>query len=602
MAQDNVFGFGDFMRGMFTIMRKFPALRKVGKMLGKATGETPGSLGASLAVAASRWGAYPALKSETTTMSYGELHSRSNQLANRLIGDGVAPGDTVAVLMENRVELLVVVAAIAKAGAVASMVNTNQRRRALIHSLGCATPQRYVVGAELVEAFEEVRPELGELAHDAVLGVPDGELGLPQGLRDLFAESAEASVKDPAPMAKLTLGDPVFYVFTSGTTGLPKASIMEHKRWVGAGTMFGIGCLDLKPKQTIYAPLPLYHNQALTMAWSSAVATGSALAIRRKLTVSGFWEDCARHDAVAVAYIGEIPRYLLNQPPSPADRQHPVRKLVGVGMRPDIWMPFKKRFGIRDIYEYYGASELNAGFFNLMSLDRTVGFCPMPWALVDFDVADGAPRRGADGWMKKLGKGDTGLLITKVTERYKFEGYTDKEASEKKLFRDVFEAGDVWVNTGDLMFHMGYGHLQFVDRVGDTFRWKSENVSTSEVEAVAHAVETVAEATVYGVEIPGTAGRAGMVTVVAAGTLDLDNLYETLREELPSYAVPRFVRVTDSLLTTGTFKHRKVALREQAFDPSVSDEPVYVLLPKAKAYTRVDGELYAAIMAGEYAF
>ncbi|MEM9488688.1 MAG: AMP-binding protein [Myxococcota bacterium] len=437
-------------------------------------------------------------------------------------------------------------------------------------------------------------------------GEPGGE---PSGYSDLDEAARSRPQYCPAITHTLKLGDPCFYIFTSGTTGLPKASIMSHHRWAGAGRSMGVGCLRLSPGETLYAPLPLYHNQALTVGWGSAMISGAALAIRRKFSVSAFWDDCRRHNAGAIVYIGEVPRYLFNRPPRPDDRSHQVRRAVGLGLRNDIWRQFKQRFGVEEVYELYAASELNLAFVNVLNLDCTVGICPLPWALVQYDSDSGEPVRDSRGQMVRAARGEVGLLLAKVTRRYKFEGYTDEAATERKLFRNVFKEGDEWVNSGDLMRNIGFGHLQFVDRIGDTFRWKSENVATGEVERIIHGLPAVTESTVYGVEVPGTVGRAGMAAIVASAgqgaapaEFDLGALLDHLRTQLPAYAVPVFVRITDTLQVTGTFKHRKVELRKQGYDPSASSDPIYVLLPRAAAYQSLTAELYQRICAGEVGF
>jgi citronellyl-CoA synthetase len=399
------------------------------------------------------------------------------------------------------------------------------------------------------------------------------------------------------------LADACFYIFTSGTTGLPKASILSHERWLKAATGFGEACLDLGPGDTVYAPLPLYHNLGLTIAWGSALYTGAAVAIRRKFSASAFWDDCRRHRATAFVYIGEIPRYLLNQPPGARDRQHTVRRILGVGLRPELWQQMKSRFGIDEIYEIYAASEMNVSFLNLLNLDQTVGFCPMRWAIVAFDVERGEPVRNARGRLVRVRKGEVGLLLTKVTPRYRFEGYTDAGASARKLLHGVFRKRDVWFDTGDLMRDIGFGHLQFVDRVGDTFRWKSENVSTTEVEQVISAIAGVAECAVYGVEVPGMPGRAGMATLVPAPggdglRLDPEPVRARLDAALPGYAVPVFLRIADSLTTTGTFKHRKAALRDQGYDPARVRDPLFVRLPDRAAYVPLTPEIHDRIHQG----
>jgi citronellyl-CoA synthetase len=579
------------------------------------------SLGRALERSAARHPDATCIKHEHGEISYAAFNRWVNRIAHHLLASGVRRGHAVAILMENRPGLLAVTAAVTKLGAVAALLNTQQRRHVLAHSLTCFEPRLYVVGAELAGAFDEVRSDIGNPAPAAVRLVRDGSVidraadhagdalapgPASQGRAgyvDLDQAIAAQPSHDPPTTAAVRLADACFYIFTSGTTGLPKASILSHERWLKAATGFGEACLDLGPGDTVYAPLPLYHNLGLTVAWGSALYTGAAVAIRRKFSAGAFWDDCRRHRATAFVYIGEIPRYLLNQPPAARDRQHMVRRILGVGLRPELWEQMKRRFGIDEIYEIYAASEMNVSFINLLNLDQTVGFCPMRWAIVAFDVERGEPVRSARGRLIRARRGEVGLLITKVTRRYRFEGYTDADASARKLLHGVFRRRDVWFDSGDLMRDIGFGHLQFVDRVGDTFRWKSENVSTTEVEQVISAIAGVAECAVYGVEVPGMPGRAGMATLVLApGGEGLRHDPEPVRARtdaaLPGYAVPVFLRIADSLTTTGTFKHRKAALRDQGYDPARVRDPLFVRLPDRAAYVPLTPEIHDRIRQG----
>jgi citronellyl-CoA synthetase len=426
-----------------------------------------------------------------------------------------------------------------------------------------------------------------------------------RGCASTTARAPLPAPSTPAALANVRLGDPCFYIYTSGTTGLPKASIMSHNRWTKAAGAFGMSAMALTEKDVLYLALPLYHNNALTVAWASATAGGSALAIRRKFSVSHFWEDVRKFRATAFVYIGELCRYLLNQEPRPDDRNHGVRRICGNGLRPDIWKAFKTRFGIDEVYEFYAASEGNIAFVNLLNVDCTVGLCPAPYALVRYDIDRDEPVRGPDGHMIRVGRGEIGLLIAEVSERYAFDGYTDKAASEKKLFRDVFRKGDVWFNSGDLLRDQGFRHAQFIDRVGDTFRWKGENVSTNEVAEALNMFPQVAESTVYGVQIPGGDGRCGMAALVLrcqAHELDLSAFTRHVESQLPAYARPVFLRVRPELEVTGTFKQMKSDLRRQGFDVSLVDEPLFFMPPRQTNYVPLTGDQYRAITNGELLF
>jgi citronellyl-CoA synthetase len=541
-----------------------------------------------------------ALLFEDRRYSHRELNQAANRWSSVLAARGVKKGDVVTVLLENRPELLFAVSGIVKLGAIAATINTRQRGKVLEHSFKVAKAKAFVVGEELWENFAEIRGAIEGTSAESVFWVRDGasKTAVPAQATDADQPLATASTATPPGLAMVSLGDPCFYVYTSGTTGLPKASIMSHMRWVKAAGAFGNAALALKPSDTLYVPLPFYHNNALTVAWGSAATTGAALAMRRKFSVSNFWDDVRGFRATAFVYIGELCRYLLNQPEKPGDRFHTVTRMCGNGLRPDIWKQFKQRFGIDEVYEFYAASEGNVAFVNLFNLDCTVGFCPAPYALVKYDIDRDEPVRDAQGHLIPVGRGEIGLLIAEVSERYAFDGYTDKGASEKKLLRNVFQPGDAWFNSGDLLRDQGFKHAQFIDRVGDTFRWKGENVSTNEVAEVINGFPQIAESTLYGVQVPGADGRAGMASLVIKGPVDafdFSGFAQHVRSQLPPYAWPLFLRIQPELEVTGTFKQIKSELRKQGFDPQLVHDPLFVMPPKQAGYVQLTAELHKAI-------
>jgi citronellyl-CoA synthetase len=546
-----------------------------------------------------------ALLYEDRRVTHRELDAQAARVAGYLASRGLGKGDAVAIFVENRPELLFAVAGAVRLGAIAAVINTRQRRNVLRHSFALCGARHFVVGEELWDAFAEVRGELGDAGADRVLWLPDDGGGpAPADAVDATVALAAAPDGPTAAEAGVRLGDPCFYIYTSGTTGLPKASIMSHFRWVKAAGAFGLSALDLGADEVLYCPLPFYHNNALTVSWAAAAVSGAALAMRRRFSATHFWDDVRRYHATAFCYIGELCRYLMNQPARPDDADNPVRRIVGNGLRPDIWKAFKQRFGIDEVYEFYAASEGNIAFVNLLNLDCTVGLCPAPYALVRYDIERDEPVRAADGHLQRVGRGEVGLLIAEVSDKYAFDGYTDRTATEKKLLRDVFRPGDVWFNSGDLLRDLGFRHAQFVDRVGDTFRWRGENVSTNEVAEVLATFPAIAEATVYGVQVPGTEGRAGMAALVLrdGGELDFAALAEHVCSQLPGYAVPVFLRVRRELEVTSTFKQMKGELRKDGYDPSRTGEPVYVMLPHTGRYAPLDAEVLARIEAGTAGF
>lgn len=567
--------FTDLMKALPKLVPDTPAMAKGAIGLATVKANTPNSVGHVFQKAAHKHPERPFIRFGTAELSYGEANATVNRYAAVLSGYGVGEGSVVGILASNRPDTLLVALAAAKLGAIAGMLNYNQRGEVLNHSQKLLDSTVLVVGSESAEALSTV-PATD--LRGVVLGLPNGD-GRPLPYPNLAELAGKASAQDPPQCAQVLAKQKAFYIFTSGTTGMPKASTMSHLRWLKS--MTGIGGLGvrLKGTDTLYCCLPLYHNNALTVSLSSVLAAGATLALGKSFSVSRFWDDVVQTRSTAFVYIGELCRYLLNAPERPAEKQHHVRVIVGNGLRPEIWHEFSQRFGIKRIAEFYGASECNLAFINALNIDRTAGVTPLPFAVVAYDQATERPARDAGGRLRRVRTGEVGLLITKITTRAPFDGYTDPDATERKVIRDAFKAGDAWFNTGDLVRKQGWNHVSFADRLGDTFRWKGENVATTEVEAALSEFAGVEQAVVYGVAVPGTDGKAGMAAVKLAegAAFDGPGLAAHLTRSLPSYAVPLFVRLIDEVEQTSTFKSRKVDLRDQGYDPAKVSDPVYVL-------------------------
>lgn len=537
----------------------------------------------------------PFLRFLGTEVSYGEANLRANRVAAILKNHGVTRGDTVGVCMTNRTEVMLAILGAAKAGASVGLLNHHQRGDVLDHSQKIIESKVVLAGAECAETVNSIPREdwSGTLiAVSSPVDLPQRGLiagDRPESMSDLtWLEDELAALEDSVgetdfPDAAQTVGtETAYYIFTSGTTGLPKASTMSHYRWNRALAGFGLSGVRLKKDDVLLCPLPMYHNNALTVGLGCVLAAGACMAIEEHFSASKFWDQARASGATAAIYIGEICRYLLNQEPGPGDRDHSIRVMTGNGLRPEIWDQFTERFGIDRICEFYAASECNIAFVNAFNVPRSTGYCPMDFAIVDYDPETGEPRRGADGRLSKVGKGGVGLLLSGISASQPFDGYTDPEATEKKIVRDAFADGDAWFISGDLMMNQGLKHASFVDRLGDTFRWKGENVATTEVEAAVGTQPGVDQAVVYGVPVTGADGKAGMAAIRLHDSAEFDGqaMADALRKSLPAYAVPAFIRLSAELEHTSTFKSRKTELREQAFDTSAFDEPVYVLTKK----------------------
>jgi len=604
---EGLISLSDYLKGWLPLVWRLPTILQNRKQVVNVGTENRESWGSMLEENAAKFPDNPAIKSEEACLNYREYNAAVNRCANFFISEGLKKGDVANVCLENRPELLIVYSAMAKIGAVNSMINTNLRRDSLRHCLTRHPAKIYIVGEEVIDAFEEVLGDLALRPDQKLYYLADkGQKPAPDGFTDLNTVVKDADVDNPATTATVTPADTIAFVFTSGTTGgVPKAAVIKHARLVRSMYFNGKIVLNLKPQDTLYVPLPFFHTNALALSWPTVFANGSAVAIRRKFSVSNFWSDVRKYNATAWCYIGELCRYLMNQTSRPDDRDNPLTKIIGNGLRPDIWHDFKNRFGISKIYEIYGAAESNLYFVNLLNLDCTVGRCSLPYAIVKYDIDDNTAIRDEKGFMQKIEVGETGLLLGEISESNPFVGYTSEQATESKILRDVFQEGDAWFNTGDLLRNIGYGHTQFVDRTGDTFRWKGENVSTTEVEKVADMFPQISLSAVYGALMPGGDGRAGMISIVpesGVDSFDIKNLADFFQSALPSYAVPKFVRIQKELEYTSTHKIKKVNLKKEGFNINKVKDPLFVLLPGASEYQPLTRDIYAKIMAGEYRF
>lgn len=605
-SQNDMITWRMMLRKVPAIVRALPRVVRGMRAANVTDPEQPCGLGWHFEQATLRNPQGTALLYGDRVISYTEANQQANRIARHLQEKGIGKGDVVAMFIENRPELLLSVLAVAKLGGVCAMLNTAQTHGALVHSLTLVSPAAILVGAELVAAYEAVRDQVAIPAQRSWFVAEQQGAAVPEGYSDLMAASAECPVENLASAAQIFFNDPCFYIYTSGTTGLPKAGIMKHGRWTKTAISFGRIALDMGPDDVLYCTLPLYHATGLCVCWGSAVVGASGFAIRRKFSASQFWGDVRRFEATTLGYVGELCRYLLDQPASENDRDHRATKMVGNGLRPGVWAQFKARYGVEHVCELYAASDGNIGFTNVLNFDNTVGFCLQHWALVDYGHDTGEPLRGSDGFMHKVKKGGQGLLLARIDEKSPYDGYTDPEKNRKVILTDVFEKGDRYFNTGDLVRSIGFGHAQFVDRLGDTYRWKGENVSTTEVENVLLQHPQIAEAVAYGVEIENTNGRAGMVAITPSeslAALDMRELLQFAHGQLPHYAVPLFLRIKVKMETTGTFKYQKVRLKEEAFDPDkAGNDPVYAWLPGSDCYVPVTGQLLAQIQGGHFRY
>jgi citronellyl-CoA synthetase len=589
-------------------LAQVPTLLKVARELKPRPLDTRDCMAARFEATVNRYAERPAIIFEGRTLSWRELNALANRYARCLKALGLKRGDAVSVMMENRIEFVATLVALNKLGLGAALINTNLTGRPLTHCLSITGSSVCIFGEERLEAIASVRdkPELQDIG--AYLFVPDsGTTPCPAWSRDLREEAEDESTENPADTGENTLGQDALYIFTSGTTGLPKAAVVSNRRLILTGGLSYRAGLQCDEKDCIYLCLPLYHGTGLFLGMGAAFLSGATMFVRRKFSASNFLPEVREHGATCFIYIGELCRYLLQTPVQQDDHQNPLTKVMGNGLRPDVWHEFKDRFGIQRVAEFYGASEGNVGFVNMLNKDCTVGTTAIPLALVKYDVDADEIVRDSQGRCIRVERGEPGLLLGKITEKTEFEGYTSEEATESKVLRGAFEDGDAWFNTGDLLrtvdvgFALGMTHYQFVDRVGDTFRWKSENVSTNEVGEIINGHPQVAICNVYGVDVPRADGKAGMAALTLAedvDELDLESFAAHINRELPPYARPVFLRILREMDTTGTFKMVKGDLRKQAYDPDLVEDALYVMKPGAAVYEALSADFAEQIKAG----
>jgi fatty-acyl-CoA synthase len=552
---------------------------------------------------AERFGAAPALLSADAALSYRDLAAACHRYARWGLARGLSRGDTVCLVMANCPDYMAIWLGLSGIGTTVALINTNLRGELLAHSLNLVAPRYVIAGASLSEAVRTVRPLLAPGVECWVSGAGGGDLPrLDEAIAGLPGEALRADEVHPP-----ALEDRALCIYTSGTTGLPKAANVSHSRLMQWSHWFA-GLLDIQPVDRMYDCLPMYHSVGGVVATGATLVGGGAVVLRERFSASSFWKDVVAERCTLFQYIGELCRYLLASPPQQEASRHALRLACGNGLRADVWREFQQRFRIPQIVEYYAATEGNFSLYNCEGRPGAIGRIPpflahrVPVALVKFDLEAAAPARDASGHCVRCAPHEPGEALGQIhgaNGATRFEGYTDQAASASKILRDVFAPGDAWYRTGDLMRQDEQGFFYFVDRVGDTFRWKGENVSTTEVAGVIAACPGVADAAVYGVGVPGTEGRAGMAALVAVPDFDLGELRRALVARLPDYARPLFIRIVTAIELTGTFKLRKQELALEGYDPSRVRDALYMDDAARGAYVPLDGELQALLAAGK---
>jgi fatty-acyl-CoA synthase len=544
----------------------------------------------------------PALISDTTELNYRDLADRINRYARWALSAGIEPGATVSLFMPGGPDYIAAWLGITKVGGVAALINPKLVGQSLAHCLNVADADQIILAEDLAGVFDTAVPHLkrtpkiwrhGDVAAAASI--------------DLALAKMDGAALSSTERRGTTINDRALLIYTSGTTGLPKAASISHRRILNWGGWFA-GLTNAALDDRLYNCLPLCHSVGGIVAPCSMLAAGASVFLAEKFSIERFWRDIVHQDCTLFQYIGELCRYLLKAPPSELERRHRLRLACGNGLRGDIWEAFQARFNIPHILEFYAATEGNFSLYNVEGKPGAIGRIPaflahrFPAAIIRVDAELGTPIRSADGLCIPCARGEAGEAMGRIGTANeaggRFEGYTDAGETENKILRNVLAPGDAWFRTGDLMTRDDSGYFRFVDRLGDTFRWKGENVATSEVNDAVAQCPGVVDAATYGVKLPGTDGRAGMVAIVADDGFDLAELRNDLSRRLPAYACPVLVRICATLDSTETFKQKKHELVREGFDPARVKDPLFFLDVNSGFYRPIDADAHARLMNG----
>ena len=568
------------------------------------------SVGSVLEKQAARYSKKPLILFEGRTITYKEFNESANQYANFFKSKGFVKGDIVALLMDNRAEFLIVHAGLAKIGVVPALINNNIKGRVLAHAVNIAEAKAIILGHEFLKEYQEIASEIKLHAPgDIFVECERQNINLPKDYQDLDSILKKQSTVNPEVVPPISSKDTLEYIYTSGTTGMPKATVLKHQKWLQLGYAAGGYSLQAISNDVQYLCLPLYHNSGINIAWATTLVHGGTLAMRRKFSASAFWDDVRKYNATIMIYIGELCRYLNNQPKKDNDAKNPLKYILGNGMRMDYWTDFQKRFNIKRIIEVYGATEGVGGLSNIKGVPGMMG--QLTTARVRMgEVARYNPDteeliRNDQGFVEKCTIGEAGMFLAAISNTNPFAGYkSNKKATNDKIINDVFQKGDSYFISGDLFKLHKKDYVSFVDRLGDTFKWKGEVVATNEVADILNRFGGIEDSNVYGVSIQNTEGRCGMaaLTLLNGNALDWKAFAKYSVDNLANYARPYFVRLRSEKDATSSFKQLKTGLQNDGFNPATVKDPLYFLDPRTWQYVEINQKLYDEIQDGKIKF
>ncbi|UJR35625.1 hypothetical protein I4U23_028375 [Adineta vaga] len=570
-----------------------------------------------------RYQTKPCFILEDKSLSFQQIEDLTNQLANFFSAEGFTRGDVIALVLENSLEYPCVWIGLSKIGCITALINTNLRAKPLLHSIRTVNAKSIITSKQILPEIEAELKELDikkvylfdpkESSTTKIHNSNSESISTSFETIQLYEQLQVCSIQPPNPLP-CDFKYPVFYIFTSGTTGLPKAAVIKHARFL-LGSYGFLCATGIKPEDIMYNTLPLYHSLGGWVCITYSLLGGCTTVLRKKFSASNFWKDCVKYQCTGFTYVGELCRFLLAQPSSEYDQKHSIKFCSGNGLRQNLWKPFSKRFNIRNIYEFYGATESNAYFFNIDCHPGACGFFSvivpriLGSLLVRFDPETMEPLRDEKTQLCIPCKTDErGLLIGMIKKSVfnEFDGYVNNPSgTNRKIIENVYKIGDKAFNTGDVIYADKYGYFYFCDRTGDTFRWKGENVSTVEVENILMNILKRNDVVVFGVSVPESEGKAGMAVILddLTSSIDMSTLANELKKQgLPSYARPCFIRLTKHIELTGTFKVKKTVFQEEAYDLNRINEPIYYLNQQKQSYEELTREIHDLILKEKVRF
>ncbi|XP_055383921.1 long-chain fatty acid transport protein 1-like [Condylostylus longicornis] len=551
-------------------------------------------------------------------LTFNELNIFSNKIANIFYNNNYKNGDVIALLLENSPEFIGIWLGLSKIGCIIPLINTNLRNKSLLHSIKIAKSKCIIYGENFKQYINDIKNDLymeniklyqydnnNNDINNMILNIKFNTINIDNNDNDNDNNDNDNNI------VKLNHNNKLLYIYTSGTTGLPKAAVISHARYIFicAGIHY---TLNMKIDDIFYTPLPLYHTAGGIMSIGQSLIFGSTVVIRKKFSATNYFSDCIKYNCTVSQYIGEMCRYLLSTNINDnIDKKHNIRLMFGNGLRPQIWKNFVERFNIKQIGEFYGATEGNANISNTDGKIGAIGFISRiiptiyPITIIKCNQDTGEPIRNSNGLCQICKPNEPGVFIGKIipgNPSREFLGYVDQKASEKKIVYNVFKYGDSAFISGDILIADEFGYLYFKDRTGDTFRWKGENCSTSEIEAQLSNITDYRDIIVYGVEIKNMEGKAGMAAIYdPQENLNLLEFSNNIKDILPVYARPQFIRLLTKIDLTGTYKLKKIDLQKDGFNPNIIKDKLYYLDSNG-TYKLLTNDIYEQIQNNKIRF